>query len=102
MAHGLVSTGVSFPDGTTQTTVFISTTGYMKTPSGILFQWGSVGAGTITVTFPVAFSAAPRCVGVGNTSSRAWTRINGTPSTTSFVLDNSQVNIPKYWMAVGY
>ena len=47
----------------------ISSSGYVKLPSGLILQWTSpyIGSGgSASVTFPIAFPTAPLCIAITN------------------------------------
>lgn len=69
MATSLTNTGVTFPDGTSQTnagTLSNAASGWMKFPNGMILQWGrtaqtggSNGSGAyLTTSYPIAFPNA--------------------------------------------
>jgi len=82
--------------------------GYQTLPGGLKLQWGfrSAASGTVSVTFPIAFSSA--CYSV--TATRAtggadfWPPQIQSISTTGFTYiqsGNTTANMPVYWMAIG-
>lgn len=86
----------------------LSTNGYRKFPDGSMVQWGQgLGAGVNrTVTFPVAFSAAPYAVvltpriSTGDALGQVPT-IVGTPVAASFVFAPSDSSTATHWVAWG-
>jgi hypothetical protein len=104
MAHGLVSTGVSFPAGTTQTigtSQSLSASGYSKTPDGTIIQWGTASAGTVSTTFPIAFPTALLSISATSISTGD-TCVVYSGTTTGFNSLNVYASVTKYWIAVGY
>ena len=86
----------------------LNANGYQKLPGGLKLQWGfrSAASGTVSVTFPIAFSSA--CYSV--TATRAtggadiWPPQIQSISTTGFTYiqsGNTTANMPVYWMAIG-
>jgi hypothetical protein len=106
---GTVTNGVYTTDFTSSNQS-LSTNGYQKLPGGLIMQWGNVSPAintTTTVTFPTAFPNA--CVSVqltilNSTTSDVYVmRVNQTPTTTDFVIRNSQgTSYFTYWLAIGY
>ena len=85
-----------------------STNGYYKVAtSGLIIQWGSVSvpAGTVTVTFPIAFSTA--ILNIQITIEHAGVTDFFTPkieskSTTQVVLRNTDATTAIFnWLAIG-
>ena len=86
----------------------LAANGYQKLPSGLIIQWGSANyaAGVRAVVYPIAFPTATRSIqltlqasGVGSYSNNA----TGDISTTGFTAyQNSPVNSPFFWIAIGY
>ena len=80
----------------------IATSGHSRLPNGLLVQWGttaSIATSGTTVTFPVAFSAAPYSVVLTAVSATASFRVN-TTSTTNFTANSSAASTA-YYMAIG-
>ena len=80
----------------------IATSGYSRLPNGLLLQWGttaSIATSGTTVTFPVAFQAAPYSVVLSSLSATASFRVN-TTTTTSFTANSSAASTA-YYMAIG-
>lgn len=77
--------------------------GYQKVPGGFIIQWGNSSA--TTITFPIAFPTACRCVqltriAIGDTGGADFTNVvNSTLSTTGFGVS---VAGAYYWLAVGH
>ena len=80
----------------------IATSGHSRLPNGLLVQWGttaSIATSGTTVTFPVAFSAAPYSVVLTAVGATVSFRVN-TTSTTSFTANSSAASTA-YYMAIG-
>lgn len=97
-----------------------STNGYTWLAGGMIMQWGTTAAlpslGTLTVSFPVAFSSVPHSVVLTpvttstnlNHVNNAHIRINSNPalppqvtSTQFTILNNSSDMVKCYWIAIG-
>ena len=85
----------------------IATTGYSRLPNGLLFQWGSQTGITFTagtITFPVAFAAAPYTITVQATHANTGSTlvVTDTSTTTATVRTTNTVTAQTgYWMAIG-
>jgi hypothetical protein len=94
----------------------LATDGYYKLPGGLILQWGdetlpAEGSGSVTVTYPVAFSTAVYSVTTSSgiatlQDAHNFAQVIGTPGTTSFVMSNqyvggSNIAITARWMAIG-
>lgn len=85
----------------------IATTGYTRLPNGLLMQWGSqtgITATVGTITFPIAFAAAPYSISVQptfnvNGSMMAVTAISTTTATVRTT--NTATAQTAYWWALG-
>ena len=102
MAHGFTSTGISFPDGTTQTTAGTESKaaqGYVKYPSGLIIQWGT-RASNGAVTFPITFPTACRAV-VQQMLADAYSCVTSV-TTTGFSSNGSGTSSTRHWIAAGY
>lgn len=79
-----------------------STNGFTRLPNDLLIQWGttaSIATGGTTVSFPIAFSAAPYSVVLTAISAQANFRVNAT--TTSNFTANSSAASTAYFIAIG-
>jgi hypothetical protein len=115
VASGAVGTTQASNDSSTKiaTTAFANpavskaSSGYVKFPSGVIMQWGTVSVGantTAAVTFPTAFPTATGAITLLN--------INGgqipcpsvtSVSTSGFTASNSSnAAFTYYWTAIGY
>lgn len=85
----------------------ISTTGYSRLPNGLLMQWGAQTNITFTsgtITFPIAFAAAPYSVILQGTNANTGSTVvvTGTSTTTATVRTTNTVTAQTaYWMAIG-
>jgi len=92
----------------------LSANGYQKLPKGFILQWGTGttdGAGTVTVTYPIAFPTATLAVlATDKATSIAATQIiasSSTPTTTQAVFyaitdAGAAISTPFFWLAIGY
>ena len=86
----------------TDFTKSLAANGYQKFPGGLIIQWGTSGA--TTVTFPIAFPTACRCVqltriAIGDTGGADFCNVvNSALSRTSFGVSSAG---SYYWIAVG-
>lgn len=75
--------------------------GYTKLPNGIIIQWGSTSstASSVSVTFPIAFTAAPIVIphspldGVG-------IAVSATTTSATFTISSGSINVR--YIAIGY
>jgi hypothetical protein len=113
------SAGITFSDASTQTSGAYSSanitaqfasskagTGYQKLPSGVIFQWGSVGFSGVTsvaVTYPTAFPTSTLVVVVSQSDSASviMGRLNAT-TTTGFTALTSSAGFNLNYIAIGY
>lgn len=92
----------------------ISASGYVYLPGGVLMQWGTNSAvwnGTPTITFPLAFSAAPYSITAntetGGASLRAYVTVGTFTATTwkptLYAEGGSLITLARvlYWVAIG-
>lgn len=87
-------------------------TGFVKLPGGVIIQWGytqgAAGAGTVTITFPIAFPSSA-FIGVCSTANRTAAGSNGYNFTSSLTPTGMvaafdvQTNGFRggYWIAIG-
>jgi hypothetical protein len=123
MSITLTGSGITFNNGTSQSSgnfgVSNATDGYQRTPDGLLIQWG-VGpsalntgnnGGSMTVTFPVAFSTVYQCVaGIyqSNTGALGHNAFVGSLTNTNFNYwwgaannGNNVISATAIWIAIG-
>jgi len=88
MSYTLGNGNITFPDGSVWSTSgasSASSNGYLKMPSGLIFQWmtaytASGSSPNSTVTFPIAFPSACVCVIVDEGAASSW----GTSTVTNY------------------
>lgn len=85
------SSGVNYPDATTQTTAGtqnLTGNGYTILPNGLIIQWASLSimANPTTWTFPIPFTTACYSVnGTAQTSSQRFVTVSASTTTTATV-----------------
>lgn len=83
----------------------LAANGYVKLPSGVIIQWGSVtGSGSPVITFPIAF---PSALGAAmampnNASTSAPVPYISARSTTGFTVTFAGTSTNWFWFAIGY
>lgn len=90
----------------------LTSSGYQKLPGGLIIQWGTsnTGAGTVTLTFPTAFTTACQFTTTphGNSTTNAVltqsSKTTTSVSITSVLGDTAAVfgNVDFDWIAIGY
>lgn len=89
----------------------LGTNGYQKLPGGLIIQWGfsTVPTTRTTVTYPIAFSAAPYTIQItryvptldSGGVSLSYLLAGAPTSTTFYVSNNTGTDYGFYWLAIG-
>ena len=100
-----VSSINSFFTGTNQS---LSASGYQKLPGGLIIQWGVYQNGpaastTVTISFPMAFTANYVAIPISNSSADLNLTVLNYTTTTFQIRNASAINSANaFWIAIGY